>query len=521
MGVRSPLGFLSYVHNDDTISHGYIGRLRVALEGEVQARLADDGFAIFHDRDDIAWGQQWRDRLAAGVDGAVLFLPVVTPRYFRSEACRDELTRFLAHEQALGRTDLVLPIYLLTVDSLDEHAEDPLMRAIAAHQWMDWRHLRREPMTGQPFWGHLDAAAERIKTVLRSFGAAPPAKRPPPPRPPAEAAASDGGRREGKAAGASPPPPELPTLVVDAMGRGDHPTIGAAIAAAPAGARLLVRPGHYNEALVLDKPLEIIGDGEPGEVEVAVKDKNVLIARTGMGRIENLTLRQLGGAGFAVWIARGRIEVIDCDITSRGFTCVAIAGGANPVLRGNRIHDGSSAGILVHDGGRGLIENNDVVANGRPGMEVRAGGDPIVRGNRIHDGKQAGIHVHSEGRGTFEDNDVFANAYAGMEVKAGGDPIVRGNRIHDGKQAGIHVHSEGRGTFEDNEIVGNRYSGIAVKGGGDPTVRGNRIHGNREGIWVREAGGTFTGNTLTGNNTGAWDLDAASAKRVVRKDNIE
>jgi pectin methylesterase-like acyl-CoA thioesterase len=54
----------------------------------------------------------------------------------------------------------------------------------------------------------------------------------------------------------------LPALVVDAFpGRGEFTTVSAAIEAAEPSARILIRPGLYEEALIVDKPLEIVGDG--------------------------------------------------------------------------------------------------------------------------------------------------------------------------------------------------------------------------------------------------------------------
>lgn len=58
-----------------------------------------------------------------------------------------------------------------------------------------------------------------------------------------------------------------------------------------------------------------------------------------MGRIANMTLRQLGQGFFTVSISRGRLDLEDCDISSQGLTCVAIHGSADPRLRRNRIHD--------------------------------------------------------------------------------------------------------------------------------------------------------------------------------------
>src|SRR5688572_9680602 len=51
------------------------------------------------------------------------------------------------------------------------------------------------------------------------------------------------------------------TVVVDGNGRGAAKTIQEGIALAPAGGRVLVLPGTYNEALIIDKGLTLEGAG--------------------------------------------------------------------------------------------------------------------------------------------------------------------------------------------------------------------------------------------------------------------
>jgi hypothetical protein len=86
--------------------------------------------------------------------------------------------------------------------------------------------------------------------------------------------------------------------------------------------------------------VEMIGDGDLGEVVIEAKGRDVALFQASMGRIANLTLRQGGGKGiwFGVDIAQGRLHLEGCDITSQGIACVGICCGADPRLLSNRIH---------------------------------------------------------------------------------------------------------------------------------------------------------------------------------------
>ena len=118
--------------------------------------------------------------------------------------------------------------------------------------------------------------------------------------------------------------------------------------------------------------------------------KDALLFKTTMGRVVNLTLRQMGGGQwYGVDIVQGRLELEGCDITSQSLSCVAIHGGADPLLRRNRIHDGKEAGVYVFENGQGTLEDNDIFGNALSGVQIATGGNPTLRRNRIHDGKRS------------------------------------------------------------------------------------------------------------------------------------
>jgi F-box protein 11 len=249
---------------------------------------------------------------------------------------------------------------------------------------------------------------------------------------------------------------EPPTHVVDAYERGNFATVSAAIEAAKPGDRILVRPGLYEEGLVVDKPLEILGDGPVSDIEIRARDTNVLRFQANIGRVANLTLRQAGGKGewYGVHITQGRLDLEGCDISSRSLACVAIRNGADPRLRRNKIHDGKRSGVFVLDGGLGTLEDNDITSN-LSGVSVKSDGNPTLRRNQIHDNKQSGVLVQEGGLGTLEDNDITSNTVSGVSVKSDGNPTVRANRINRNGRTAVWIRDGGRGTLEDNDLTGN------------------------------------------------------------------
>src|SRR6267142_5515248 len=98
---------MSYVRLDDEYLEGRLSELRQRLEAEIRLQSGDREFHIFQDRNDITWGQNWQERLNAAIQSTTFLIPIVTPAFFLSPACRDEFGKFLAHEKTVGRNDLV------------------------------------------------------------------------------------------------------------------------------------------------------------------------------------------------------------------------------------------------------------------------------------------------------------------------------------------------------------------------------------------------------------------------------
>jgi formylglycine-generating enzyme required for sulfatase activity len=180
MTNKIPVGFMSYVRSDDTNENGLLSEFRKRLCSEVQLQSGDASFTIFQDHIDIVWGQQWAQRLDESLGEVRLLIPMITPGFFKSEACRAELTRFVAREKQLERNDLILPVYYVKTPLLedpDKRSTDELAALIYSRNRVDWRHLRHHPLDSQPVKEMLASMAEQIVAAMGRETVVPPASR--------------------------------------------------------------------------------------------------------------------------------------------------------------------------------------------------------------------------------------------------------------------------------------------------------------------------------------------------------
>jgi F-box protein 11 len=438
---RTALAFMSYVNLDDQHEQGRLTQFRERLSGEVRMQTGEP-FDIFQDRKDIAWGQQWQERINHSLDAVTFLIPIITPAFFKSTACREELKYFLKREEELERGDLILPVYYVRCPVLEDKAKrvhDKLAQVVAARQYADWRSLRFKSPDSEQVREHLAKVAEQIVEALeRSEAEASRLQTEKDSATPVSSntftntgngdqsiaqgnhsigtqinnyyAPSNKPKSKRKPAPAAKIEPPTPTVIVDKRNRGHYKTITRAIQSVQSGTRILVRPGLYRENIIIDKTVEIVGDGKRENIVIQSQNEDAILFEADKGRVTNLTLRPTGrGVFHGVNIMQGELDLEQCDISSKSLSCVAIQGGANPRLWRNRIHNGKQAGIFLYENSQGILEDNEIFANAHAGVEIVEGGNPILRRNRISKNGWAGIWIWTKGGGIFEENDLRGN----------------------------------------------------------------------------------------------------------------
>ncbi|HEX8288125.1 MAG TPA: right-handed parallel beta-helix repeat-containing protein [Pyrinomonadaceae bacterium] len=317
------------------------------------------------------------------------------------------------------------------------------------------------------------------------------------------------------------------SVIVSAEGGANFSTIGEAVKNSPAGARLIIRPGIYNESVIIDKDLEISGEGRAEDVIIVGTQSSCIQVLTEKAILRGLTIQgrgaKLGRSFFAVDIPKGELLLENCDVSSDSLSCVAIHGAyANPFLKNCRIHDGADSGIYFFDNARGRVENCDVHHNRNVGAAITQGANPLIVNSRIYEGDSGGVVVWSNGAsGTIEDCVIFGHRLANVGISEYANPTFRRCKIYGSRDAGVFIQQNGYGKLEDCDVYGNEDAEVAVSTNGNPVLRGCLLHdGNASGIVVRDKGRALIDNCKIYDNADAGVSILGGSIAAVRRCNI-
>jgi len=158
--------FLSYSRTDDTHHKGLITHLATLISSEVEVQTGNK-FPIFQDREGLKWGDNWEKKIKDVIYEVTYLIAVISPTFFTSSYCKEELAHFSEREKSLGRDDLILPIHLIAVRDLD-YSEDEAVRLIRGRQISDFRDLRHEDPEGQKIRKAVALLASEIVDSMES-----------------------------------------------------------------------------------------------------------------------------------------------------------------------------------------------------------------------------------------------------------------------------------------------------------------------------------------------------------------
>ena len=314
-------------------------------------------------------------------------------------------------------------------------------------------------------------------------------------------------------------------------------TIGAAVAAVPAGSTIDVCPGTYPEQVVISRALTL-----QGIISNSSSQAIITVPSSGLATTSSI---HWGTVAAQVEVTAGPVKItnITVDGTTGSSNCPSSdyigifyssgsSGTVNGVETRNQncnIYNGTGIGIWAENGAGAsesvTIENNNVNNNSSVGIGVCSNQTPStltvsIQNNYVAGGVagglpyfEYGIDVEGNVGGSVSGNTVGP---AGAGINAGSPSIsVSKNTVNGGSSVGIYL--TGAADVSDNTINGANF-GVLVGAAGsvtsnnlsnnsaygiyiqvnDATVEKNIIFQTWTGIELLCKTGTVSGNTING-----------------------
>jgi parallel beta-helix repeat protein len=271
------------------------------------------------------------------------------------------------------------------------------------------------------------------------------------------------------------PTASVGTLYVGGGGAGNYTTIQEAIDAASDGDTVFVYAGTYNENVVIDKSIALMGQSRANTTIDGQDTGNVVTVKANSVTVSGFTIQDGGseqhsGSGID---AHG-VESLLVQDNSFQNSYYGIRSHQSLDIRivSNTFHGESWSDVHLDDAYGATISNNEFQGSGVDGWYVD--GISILEnsfGNgmgillysayqcRIVNNSVPEVGYFSLGACTIEGNNI-SGGYTGINLWFGYSNVIRRNRIAGG-WTGIHMYGSTHNLITDNDIVGNDY-GIAM-----------------------------------------------------------
>ena len=256
-------------------------------------------------------------------------------------------------------------------------------------------------------------------------------------------------------------------IVVDCNGDGDCMTISQAIIRAGIGTHIIIRPGRYNENVIVSKDVKIMGEGSRTEIILESCTGSPLTMATDGGSIEKITIRRLAQPSqryeAAIVVAHGRPVIQDCSISSNAFACVLVKGQAsNPTVRRCEITNELGVGVYIFGDGSGQIADCPRLSGGLAGVLIAGASTVNILNCKISGCNTAGLYAKRCKSLRIERCSIFLNGKVGIMIADDAHATVADCAFRENRGVGVFVSSEGSCGLQGCTLVANIGVGIAA-----------------------------------------------------------
>lgn len=323
------------------------------------------------------------------------------------------------------------------------------------------------------------------------------------------------------------------TWYVDDDGEGDFTTIQSAIDDADDGDTIEVFAGIYNENLIVNKTVTLIGNGS----------QNTSIVGDGTGDVVSITANGVYMEAFRVSGSGGNPHAA-VNVTSDSNTLTEISGSdsywngimlyysdgntlinntltntwshniylkfsdQNTITNNNASTSQNGVGVYLYESHNNTLSGNEFWKNHYDGIWIERSHDNQMTKNRADENGEYGIGLDRSHRNSISWNNLTASGDHNLYLENSNFNILAYNNAslsEDG--SGISLHGSDNNSITANDCWANAYTGIWMQGSdGDLIDENNAIENRNSGIGIDSSGNiTIYANRCQGNGgPGIW-----------------
>ncbi|MBI3131558.1 MAG: protein kinase [Acidobacteria bacterium] len=268
------------------------------------------------------------------------------------------------------------------------------------------------------------------------------------------------------------------------VGKGDARwlSLRVALRQAPDGARVMVKPGTYMEALVVERSITLVAMGGPGSVTVDGGQNPAVILKAGTLRLEGFNLRSIGA--MPLLQEGGDLELLDTQVTT-GLEAGIEAHGGTLRLEGCGF-EGAAVGLRMVQVPAQLTRCTFTRLGGG-GIEAGGDMDLQLQGCSFSQCAFAGLIGLDGARITIQDCTFEACEDAGVHLDRGSQGLFTASTLQAAQGYGLSLVKGATARLEGCTLKGNGAAPILLgKGAGAPELVACVV----EGATVREESAT-------------------------------
>ncbi|MER6999917.1 right-handed parallel beta-helix repeat-containing protein [Streptomyces sp. NPDC000410] len=250
-----------------------------------------------------------------------------------------------------------------------------------------------------------------------------------------------------------------------------HPMISEAVAAARPGSVISIRPGRYEESVVVHKDVTLTASEGPGSVEVVSSDGSPVVIASAAVRLRGLVLRSEDGERPALDVPLGQAAVEDCEIHGASWTAVLVRDQGGLALSGSTVTNGTGAGIVTMGGTSTSIERSTIQDVDTSGVVLTEQSRLVMRDSTLRRASGNGLCVTGRAGAFVERCDISAIEKPAVAIDSESSAHLLRTTVRDSADTGLFVGSTGDVTIEDCTFRGLGGHGVAFAGGASPTLR--------------------------------------------------